>query len=238
MSLFLKLLDHDGKEVWVKIRSVQNFTEANPTNWHQQHRPNYSADWMSRGQHSDFALCSNAGAVKSSNWEIRNRDCGRTKPIQNLSFWFFFFFYEANKTTSYVWVLLKKTKTKTKQKQKQNDAFYDRFSDSQGYKFIFFSQNLLTLSLTLASRVSLDIAPRLSSRRRYASPKLSPSLTDHSKTTVSFFVFSVLFVFEFYCFFLFICLGKLKAWMIKYLSWFECLIKFGCLGKHDLYVKC
>ena len=121
----------------------------------------------------------------------------------------FFFFYEANKTTSYVWVLLKKTKAK--QKQKQNDAFYDRFSDSQGYKFIFFSQNLLTFSLTLASRVSLDIAPRLSSRRRYASPKLSPSLTDHSKTTVSFFVFSVLFVFVFYCFFLFICLGKLKA---------------------------
>ena len=150
---------------------------------------------------------------------------------------FFFFFYEANKTTSYVWVLLKKQKQK-KQKQKQNDEFYDRFSDSQGYKFIFFSQNLLTLSLTLASRVSPDIAPRLSSRHRYASPELSPSLTDHGKTTVSFFVFSVFFVFVFYCFFLFICLGKLKASMIKYLSWFECLVKFGCLGKHDLYVKC
>ena len=93
MSLFLKLLDHDGKEVWVKIRSVQNFTEANPTNWHQQHRPNYSADWMSRGQHSDFALYSNAGVVKSSNWEVQNQDCGWTKPIQNLSFWFFFFFF-------------------------------------------------------------------------------------------------------------------------------------------------
>ena len=237
MSLFLKLLDHVGKEVWVKIRSVQNFIEANPTNWHQQHRPNYSVDWMSRGQHSDFALCSNTGVVKSSNWEVQNQDCGWTKPIQNLSFWFFFFFYEANKTTSYVWVLLKKQKQK-KQKQKQNDEFYDRFSDSQGYKFIFFSQNLLTLSLALASRVSPDIAPRLSSRRRYASPELSPSLTDHGKTTVSFFVFSVFFVFVFYFFFLFICLGKLKAWMIKYLSWFECLVKFGCLGKHDLYVKC
>ena len=115
---------------------------------------------------------------------------------------------------------IKKTKTKTKKQknkkqkkknQKQNDAFYDRFSDSQGYKFIFFSQNLLTLSLTLASRVSPDIAPHLSSRRRYALPKLSPSLTNHGKTTVSFFVFSVLFVFVFYCFFLFICLGKLKA---------------------------
>ena len=150
---------------------------------------------------------------------------------------FIFFFYEANKTTSYVWVLLRKQKQK-KQKQKQNDEFYDRFSDSQGYKFIFFSQNLLTLSLALASWVSPDIAPRLSSRRRYASPELSPSLTDHDKTMVSFFVFSVFFDFVFYCFFLFICLGKLKAWMIKYLSWFECLIKFGCLGKHDLYVKC
>ena len=44
--------------------------------------------------------------------------------------------------------VIKKNK---KTKQKQNGEFNARFSDSQGYKFIFFSQNLLTLSLALGS---------------------------------------------------------------------------------------
>ena len=60
-----------------------------------------------------------------------------------------FFFYEADKTTSYVWVLLKKKKAK-------QCVLCSVFRFSRVYKFIFCSQYLLSLSLTLASRVSPD----------------------------------------------------------------------------------
>ena len=141
---------------------------------------------------------------------------------QVLSFWFYlliYLFMKLIKRRRMVWVLLKK-------KKKQSGAFYARFSDSQGFKFILFSQNRLTLSrsrLSLELSPSPDAAPRLCSHRRLtqrlacdltvawrsaASPELSPSLTSHGKTTVSFFVFSVLFVFVCFPFHLF---GKAES---------------------------
>ena len=106
---------------------------------------------------------------------------------------FCFFFYEANKTTSYVWVLLKK-------KKKQNAAFYVRFSDSQGYISPYFALNIFQLSLSLSP--------------------LKSRLTQNNDKLLRVFSFVCLLIL---LFFLFICLGKLKAWMIKYLSWFETL---------------
>ena len=188
----------------------------------RRHCSDSSADRMSRGRRSDFALCSDAGAVQSPDWEIRNRTVAEPNRYQVLSFWFYlliYLFMKLIKRRRMVWVWLKK-------KKKQNGAFYGRFSDSQGYKFIFFSQNRLTLS---RSRLSLELspspaaAPRLCSHRRLtqrlacdltvawrsaASPELSPSLTSHGKTTVSFFVFSVLFVFVCFPFHLF---GKAES---------------------------
>ena len=105
----------------------------------------------------------------------------------------FLFFYEADKMMSYVWVLLKK-------KKKQNGAFYARFSDSQGYISPYFALNIFQLSLSLSP--------------------LKSHLTQNNDKLLRVFSFVCLLIL---LFFLFICLGKLKAWMIKYLSWFETL---------------
>ena len=190
----------------------------------RRHRSDSSADRMSRGRRSDFALCSDAGAVQSPDWEIRNRTVAEPNRYQVLSFWFYlliYLFMKLIKRRRMVWVWLKK-------KKKQSGAFYARFSDSQGFKFILFSQNRLTLSrsrLSLELSPSPDAAPRLCSHRRLtqrlacdltvawrsaASPELSPSLTSHGKTTVSFFVFSVLFVFVCFPFHLFGKAGSLN----------------------------
>ena len=117
----------------IGIRGVQNFTGTDPTDWRRRHRPDCSADQMSRGRCSDFTLHSDASALKSTDWEIRNRAVAEPNRYKICSvfflffiFYYYYFFYEADKTTSYIWVLLKKIK-------KQNGAFYARFSNSQGY---------------------------------------------------------------------------------------------------------
>nr|POE64598.1 hypothetical protein CFP56_41022 [Quercus suber] len=49
----------------VLYRGVQNFTGTDPTDRCRRHCPDYSADEMSQGQRSDFALRSDADAMKS-----------------------------------------------------------------------------------------------------------------------------------------------------------------------------
>ena len=79
--MYYFVLGGERHKMWKKyiftLRGVQNFTGADPTDRHRWHRPNCSVDRMSWGQHSDFALRSDVGAVKSSDWEIRNRDCAK-----------------------------------------------------------------------------------------------------------------------------------------------------------------
>ena len=76
-----------GRSKAIRPRGEQNVIGADATDRRQRHRSDSSADQMSRGRRSDFALRSEDGAVHP--W---------------------FFFYGADKTTSYVWVLFKKKK--------------------------------------------------------------------------------------------------------------------------------
>ena len=73
-------------------RGVQNFTGADPTNRCRRHCPDCSVDRMSWGRHLDFALCSDAGAVKSLDWEIRNRDYAEPNQYRICSSFYFLFF--------------------------------------------------------------------------------------------------------------------------------------------------
>ena len=121
-----------------KTRGVQNFTGIDLTDRRQRHSPDCSTDRMNWGWHSDFALHSNAGAVKSSDWEIWNSAVAKPNRyrICFAVLFLFFNFNEADKTTSYVWVLL------INKKKRQNDAFYARLSDSQGYISLYVSLSI------------------------------------------------------------------------------------------------
>ena len=83
----------------------------------RRHRSDSSADRMSRGRRSDFALCSDAGAVQSPDWEIRYRTVAEPNRYQVLSFLFYlliYLFMKLIKRRRMVWVWLKKKKKKAK----------------------------------------------------------------------------------------------------------------------------
>ena len=77
---------------------------------------------------------------------------------------------------------------KKKKKKKQNGALYARFSDSQGYISPYFALNIFQLSLSLSP--------------------LKSRLTQNNDKLLRVFSFVCLLIL---LFFLFICLGKLKA---------------------------